>query len=135
MFEFEGELYFKANHLTDDRQDVMGRLKLHEFNQDDDEIQIEITCEKTGTWADGVKSFLRNKMPAIIHQKASKLTQAMKEKDIDDARLAEAQARARQAELEYKKVNEETQEQKLQIAAERKQKEEEMKAAEALKQQ
>lgn len=90
MFEFEGELYFKANHLTDDRQDVMGKLKLHEFNQEDDEIQVEITCEKTGMWADGVKSFLRNKMPAILHQKASKLTQAMKEKDIDDARLAEA---------------------------------------------
>ena len=90
MFEFEGELYFKANHLTDDRQDVMGKLKLHEFNQEDDEIQVEITCEKTGTWADSVKSFLRNKMPAILHKKTSKLTQAMKEKDIDDARLAEA---------------------------------------------
>ena len=73
----------------------MGRLKLHEFNQDDDEIQVEITCEKAGTWADGVKSFLRNKMPAILHKTASKLTQAMKEKDIDDARLAEAQARAK----------------------------------------
>ena len=74
-------------------------------------------------------------MPAILHKTASKLTQAMKEKDIDDARLAEAQARAKQAEQDYKKVNEETQEQKLQIAAERKKKEEEMKAAEALKQQ
>jgi activator of HSP90 ATPase len=32
MYEFEAELYFKAVHLSDDRQDVMGRLKIHEFN-------------------------------------------------------------------------------------------------------
>lgn len=72
-------------------------------------------------------------MPAILQKRAQKLTQAMKDKDIDDARLAEAQAKARQAEQEYKKVNEETAEQKLLIAAERKKKEEEMKALEALK--
>lgn len=57
----------------------------------------------------------------------------MKEKDIDDARLADAKARSLQAEQDYKKVNEETAEQKLQIAAERKKKEEEMKVSEALK--
>ena len=33
---------------------------------------------------------MRNKMPTILHQRAQKLIQAMKEKDIDDARLAEA---------------------------------------------
>lgn len=66
MYEFEGELYFRAVHLTDDRQDVMGRLKIHEFNQEDDEIQVELICEKSTTWADKVKSFLRNKMPAIL---------------------------------------------------------------------
>jgi hypothetical protein len=32
MYEFEAELYFRAVHLTDDRQDVMGRIKIHEFN-------------------------------------------------------------------------------------------------------
>jgi hypothetical protein len=37
----------------------------------------------------------------------------MKEKDIDDARLADAKARSLQAEQDYKKVNEETAEQKL----------------------
>ena len=32
MFEFEGELYFKAKSLSDDRVSMMGRIKMHEFN-------------------------------------------------------------------------------------------------------
>lgn len=59
MYEFEGEIYFKATHLTDERQDVMGRIKFHEFNQEDDEIMTELTCEKSTAWTDGVKSFMR----------------------------------------------------------------------------
>lgn len=134
MFEFEGELYFKAVHKTDERQDVMGRIKMHEFNQEDDEITTELTCEKDTPWAQGVKAFMRKQMPQILYKTSSKLIDAMKEKDMDEQRLAEAKQRSEQAAADYKKVNEETQEQKLKIAAERKQKEEEMKKAEAIKQ-
>jgi hypothetical protein len=94
MFEFEAELYFKAINLTDDRQDVMGRIKLFEFNQEDDEIQTELTCEKSSPWADGVKDFMRKKMPQILLAKAGELITAMKEKDMDDQRLAESQLKA-----------------------------------------
>ena len=41
----------------------MGRIKLFEFNQEDDEIQTELTCEKNTPWTEGVKAFMRNKMP------------------------------------------------------------------------
>jgi hypothetical protein len=47
-------------------------------------------------------------MPQILHSTARKLVDAMREKDIDEARLAEANERSKQAEAEYKKVNEET---------------------------
>lgn len=94
MFEFEAELYFKAVHLTDDRQDVMGRIKLFEFNQEDDEIQTELTCEKSSPWADGVKDFMRKKMPQILLARAGELIAAMKEKDMDDQRLVESQLKA-----------------------------------------
>lgn len=94
MFEFEAELYFKAVHLTDDRQDVMGRIKLFEFNQEDDEIQTELTCEKSSPWADGVKDFMRKKMPQILLARAGELITAMKEKDMDDQRLVESQLKA-----------------------------------------
>ena len=111
----------------------MGRIKFFEFNQEDSEIQTELTCEKSDKWADGVKQFMRKEMPKILHSRAMKLIEAMKAKDMDDQRLAEAQAKSKQAEAEYKKVNQETEAQKLEIAAERKIKEEEMKKQEALK--
>jgi len=84
MYEFESEIYFKAQHKEDERQNVMGRIKLFEFNQDDDEIQTELNCDKQSTWADKVKQFMRKKMPDIIYERTKKLTQAMKERDMDD---------------------------------------------------
>lgn len=108
----------------------MGRIKLHEFNQDDDEIQTELHCEKATTWAEKVKLFMRKEMPQILFKRTWKLIDAMKERDMDEQRLAEARAREAAALEEYKKVDAETSEKKAQIAAERKQKEEQMKQME-----
>jgi len=41
----------------------------------------------------------------------------MKNKDIDEQRLAEAKLKSKQAEAEYKKVHEQTNDQKMAIAA------------------
>jgi len=38
MFEFEGEVYWKAQKLDDERSTCQGKIKIHEFNQEDDEI-------------------------------------------------------------------------------------------------
>lgn len=40
MFEFEAELYFRARSTVpgDDRTSVQGKIKIHEFNQEDDEL-------------------------------------------------------------------------------------------------
>jgi hypothetical protein len=105
MFEFEAEIYFKAVHLQDDRQDVMGRIKLFEFNQDDDEVQTELHCEKGGPWPEKVKQFMRKQMPDIIFKRSMKLLAAMKERDMDEQRLAEARAKEKEALETYKKVN------------------------------
>lgn len=51
---------------------------------------------------------MRNQMPNILLKRAKQVIEAMKEKDIDDARLLEALERSKQAEAEYKKVHEET---------------------------
>ena len=58
----------------------------------------------------------------------------MKSKDIDDQRLAESRAKSKQAEDEYKKVHEQTKDQKVAIAEAQNKKEAEMKVREALKQ-
>lgn len=64
MFEFEGELYWKAKSTKagDDRSNCMGKIKFYEFNQEDDELSTEVTCEAEGNWADGVKRALRNEI-------------------------------------------------------------------------
>lgn len=116
-YEFDCELYFKAIHLTDDRTDLMGLMKVHEFNQEDDEVNVEITCEKPGDWADRVRKVLRSKFPEKILKEAQSVITAMKNKDIDEQRLAEAKAKSKQAEADYKKVHEQTNEQKMAIAA------------------
>jgi hypothetical protein len=36
---------------------------MFEFNQEDDEINVEITCESVGAWVDGVKSAVRKQIP------------------------------------------------------------------------
>ena len=69
-YEFECELYFKANHLTDDRTDLMGLMKVHEFNQEDDEVSVEITCEKSGEWADRVRKVIKSRFPERILKEA-----------------------------------------------------------------
>jgi len=51
MFNFEGEFYFKAKSLTDENETMMGRIQVHEFNQEDNDIEIEPFSEKSGAWA------------------------------------------------------------------------------------
>ena len=106
MFEFEGELYWKAKctKVDDDRSECQGKLKVFEFNQEDDELQTEVTCEKSNNWADGVKRALRNEVTQRLLEVALKLPAAMKEKDIDEERLAQKKAEAKMAEEEYKEA-------------------------------
>ena len=63
---------------------MMGRIKMHEFNQEDDEIETEYTAEKQGSWADSVRTYLRKQMPAKLHAVAMTLIPAMKARDSDD---------------------------------------------------
>ena len=108
MFEFEGELYWKAKSTKpgDERTVCQGKLKLFEFNQEDDELQSEVTCEKSNPWADGVKQALRKQVTQRLLDEALKLPAAMKEKDIDEERLAQKKAEAAAAEKGYKEAEE-----------------------------
>ena len=43
LFDFELEIYFDAKRESDPSQECKGKVKVHEFNQDDDEINLDIT--------------------------------------------------------------------------------------------
>ena len=62
MFEFEGELYWKAKSTRagDERSTCQGKIKMHEFNQEDDEIQVDVSCGADNSWADGVRRAVQN---------------------------------------------------------------------------
>jgi activator of HSP90 ATPase len=87
MFEFESELYFKAKHISDGVQECSGKIKLFEFNQEDDELNGEVTCEKPGTWCDNVRRAIRKEVMAALLVEIMKLPAAMKARDVDENKL------------------------------------------------
>ena len=135
MFEFEGEVYWRAKSTKegDDRSKCKGKLKFYEFNQTDDELSVEITCGSESNFADGVKRTVRTKVAEKMLDEALKLVPAMKEKDIDEEKIASAKAQEKAAEQGFKDATENKGEIKLQIFNEAKKKEEEMKKIEAKK--
>lgn len=77
MYEFEGELYWRAKNtkVGDEwkEQTCKGKLKFFEFNHEDDEINVEVTCEQPGVWEDGVKSAVRKVLPVELFRASQKL--------------------------------------------------------------
>lgn len=65
-----------------------------------------MTCEQPGKWEDGVKNAIRKQLAEELHRVAMKLIPAMKEKDADDAKIAEAKAQEKAAEENYKAAQE-----------------------------
>ena len=135
MFEFEGELYWRATSTSaeDGRSKCQGKLKFHEFNQEDDEINTDLTCGASTPFAEGVKTAVRKTVTKRLLEEALKLVPAMKEKDIDEERLAKAKAEEQAADQQFKEATEKSGDIKKAIAEERSKKEEEMKIAEASK--
>ena len=70
LWEFEGELYWRAKGTKEGEawKDLkcQGKLKMHEFNYEDDEIAVEVTCEQPGAWEDGVRQAVRKQLPIEI---------------------------------------------------------------------
>lgn len=68
MFEFEGELYWKSKctKANDTHSTCQGKIKIYEFNQEDDELQVDVTCGGEGNWADGVKRAVKTEVSEAI---------------------------------------------------------------------
>lgn len=63
LFEFEMELYWDAKSLSDEETKCSGKIKVFEFSQDDDdELRVEVTCEKPGKFVQDAKSLMRKDM-------------------------------------------------------------------------
>ena len=134
MFEFESAIYWRAKSTSEHGwPECQGKLKIFEFNQEDDELSTEVQCQDTTDFADGVKRCLRTKITEKLLEEALKLVPAMKAKDVDEGKLARAKAEAKAAEEGFKEATEKSGAEKQAIAAAQKLKEEEMKKEEQAK--
>lgn len=62
-------------------------MKVHEFNQDDDELNIDITQEKPGDFVTAVKKILKGDMSDKLMSTIQSLGKAMRGKDADEIKL------------------------------------------------
>lgn len=46
LFEYKLDIYFDAVHLNEPETKAMGRVTVEEFNQDDDDLDVDVVCEK-----------------------------------------------------------------------------------------
>lgn len=68
-------------------QKCKGKIKVHEFNQDDDELAIDITQESPATFVDEVKKILKNEMNELLLKTVMSLGKAMRERDVDEGKI------------------------------------------------
>ena len=106
MFEYEGELYWRAKctKAHDTHSTCQGKIKMHEFNQEDDELQVEVTCGKEGSWADGVRRAVQNQVSEALLAEALTLKAALVAHDMDEQRLAVARAEEAKAAEAYQEA-------------------------------
>jgi activator of HSP90 ATPase len=91
LFEFELELYFDAVKTTDPDTKCKGKVKVHEFNQDDDELVLDVTQEKDEPFVLEVKKILNNEMNELLLKTVMSLGKAMRARDVDENKLKKDQ--------------------------------------------
>ena len=66
---------------------MKGRVKLFEFNQEDDDVECEPYSEKDSDWAERVKKLIKIETPRLIGKEIKELVPAMKAADMNDAKI------------------------------------------------
>lgn len=123
LYDFELEIYFDATSTEDESVNCKGKIKYHEFNQDDDELQGDITLEKQDDFCTTVRRILKNEMNEVTMKCIHSVGNAMKEKDSDEIKIKMNQAAREEALKKTEEAKEKTDDVKQQIFLEAKKKE------------
>lgn len=97
LYDFEVEIYFDAKSDDDPTQNCKGRVKIHEFNQDDDEINLEIIQETQSDFVSKVKKIINNTMTEELLKTFQGLAKGMREKDANEIKLKQDASEREQA--------------------------------------
>lgn len=130
LYDFEFEVYFEAKGAGDS---CKGKVKVLEFNQDDDELQFEITQEKPSEFVSKVKKIIDSDLNELTLKTVQSLQKAMRDKDADEIKLKRDQMEREEAKKAVEEAKKQTGEIKDKIFDEAKKKEEEFKQQEAEK--
>lgn len=106
LYDFEIEMYFVAE--SDSGEECKGRVKFHEFNQDDDELGGDITLEKQDDFCSKVRKILNNEMNELTMKCIHSLGKAMRAKDADEIKLKMDQAAREEAKKKVEEAKEKT---------------------------
>jgi septal ring factor EnvC (AmiA/AmiB activator) len=102
----------------------MGTIKVQEFNQDDDDIEIDVTCEKPSDFVAGIKKVLKTQIKSDIQKVINDLKEELKRIDANEEKIRNDKLEREAAE---KEAQENSGDIKNQIFEEQKKKEEELK--------
>jgi RNase H-fold protein (predicted Holliday junction resolvase) len=105
----------------------MGTIKVQEFNQDDDDIEIDVTCEKPSDFVAGIKKVLKTQIKSDIQKVINDLKEELKRIDANEEKIRNDKLEREAAEKEMKEAQENSGNIKNQIFEEQKKKEEELK--------
>ena len=87
LYEFKMEIFFEAEDLEGKEEKRMGRVKVEEFNQDDDDIDVSVVCEKSGDFTAVVKKFLMSDAKKEILRIVNDLKNELKSIDANEEKL------------------------------------------------
>lgn len=69
----------------------MGRVTVNEFNQDDDDIDVDVVCEKKEEFVYQVRDFLKTRVKAEILRVVNDLKQELKKTDTNEEKIRKDQ--------------------------------------------
>lgn len=127
MFDYKLDIYFDAVHLNEPETKAMGRVTVDEFNQDDEDIDVDVVCEKKEEFVTQVKHILRTKVKQQILRVVNELKAEMKKIDANEEKIRRDQAEREQALKSYQEAQEAKGDEKSRIFEEQKRKEAELK--------
>ena len=111
-------------------QACKGKVKVHEFNQDDDELTIDVTQESDSTFVGEVKKLLKNEVCEMLLKTIMSLGKAMREKDVDEVKILKDKMEREQAKKLVEEAKEKTDDVKKEIFDQAKEREAQMKKQE-----
>lgn len=91
LFEYKLDIYFDAVHLKDSETKAMGRVLVEEFNQDDDDLDVDVVCEKQEVFVYQVKNVLRTKVKQEILKVVNDLKEELRRIDANEEKIRKDQ--------------------------------------------